>query len=217
MDYWKLITLLLKSTGVTVSLFLIIIAASLPLGMLLTVISRCKFKPVSWLAGAYIFVIRGTPLMLQLLFLYFGVPKIPLIGSFIAINNRYLAAAVAFSLNYAAYFAEIFRGGLLAVDKGQYEAAQVLGLSKLQTMMRIVLPQMIRVSLPSISNESVILIKDTALVYAIGVIDLLETAKSQVNTMADITPYIVAAVIYLLLNTLLTMLFNKLEKKFSFE
>lgn len=217
MDYWKLITLLLKSTGVTVSLFLIIIVASLPLGMLLTLASRCKFKPLSWLSRAYIFVIRGTPLMLQLLFLYFGVPFIPVIGKYIAINDRFIAAAVAFSLNYAAYFAEIFRGGLLAVDKGQYEAAQVLGLNKFQTMMRIVFPQMIRVSLPSISNESVILIKDTALVYAIGVIDLLESAKSQVNTMANVTPYIVAAVIYLLLNTLLTMLFHQLEKQFSFE
>ena len=217
MDYWKLITLLLKSTGVTVSLFVIIIVASLPLGMLLTLTSRCKFKPVSWLSRAYIFVVRGTPLMLQLLFLYFGVPFIPVIGKYIAINERFIAAAVAFSLNYAAYFAEIFRGGLLAVDKGQYEAAQVLGLNKFQTMIRIVFPQMIRVSLPSISNESVILIKDTALVYAIGVIDLLESAKSQVNTMANVTPYIVAAVIYLLLNTLLTMLFHQLEKKFSFE
>ena len=217
MDYWKLITLLLKSTGVTVSLFVIIIVASLPLGMLLTLTSRCKFKPVSWLSRAYIFVVRGTPLMLQLLFLYFGVPFIPIIGEYIAINDRFAAAAVAFSLNYAAYFAEIFRGGLLAVDKGQYEAAQVLGLNKFQTMIRIVFPQMIRVSLPSISIESVILIKDTALVYAIGVIDLLESAKSQVNTKANVTPYIVAAVIYLLLNTLLTMLFHQLEKKFSCE
>ena len=107
MDYWKLITLLLKSTGVTVSLFVIIIVASLPLGMLLTLTSRCKFKPVSWLSRAYIFVVRGTPLMLQLLFLYFGVPFIPIIGEYIAINDRFAAAAVAFSLNYAAYFAEI--------------------------------------------------------------------------------------------------------------
>lgn len=196
---------------------MIIIVASLPLGMLLTLTSRCKFKPVSWLSRAYIFVVRGTPLMLQLLFLYFGVPFIPIIGEYIAINDRFAAAAVAFSLNYAAYFAEIFRGGLLAVDKGQYEAAQVLGLNKFQTMIRIVFPQMIRVSLPSISNEKCYFDKRHCACLCNRRHRFAGKCKTSGDTMANVTPYIVAAVIYLLLNTLLTMLFHQLEKKFSFE
>lgn len=140
-----------------------------------------------------------------------------MIGKYIAIESRFWAAVVAFSLNYAAYFAEIFRGGFLAVDKGQHEAAKVLGLSKSQTLFHVVFPQMIRVALPSVSNESMILIKDTALVYAVGVIDLLETAKGQVNSLASVTPYLFAAVIYLLMNTILTLIFRQLEKRFHFE
>lgn len=168
MDYLNLLSVLMKGTGTTILLFLIIIAASIPLGMVLTLLMRTHIKPLVWLVRAYIFIMRGTPLLLQLLFIYFGVPFLPVIGKYIAIESRFWAAVVAFSLNYAAYFAEIFRGGFLAVDKGQHEAAKVLGLSKSQTLFHVVFPQMIRVALPSVSNESMILIKDTALVYAVG-------------------------------------------------
>ncbi len=217
MDYLNLLSVLMKGTGTTILLFLIIIAASIPLGMVLTLLMRTHIKPLVWLVRAYIFIMRGTPLLLQLLFIYFGVPFLPVIGKYIAIESRFWAAVVAFSLNYAAYFAEIFRGGFLAVDKGQHEAAKVLGLSKSQTLFHVVFPQMIRVALPSVSNESMILIKDTALVYAVGVIDLLETAKGQVNSLASVTPYLFAAVIYLLMNTILTLIFRQLEKRFHFE
>lgn len=217
MDYLNLLLVLLEGTGMTVLLFLIIIVFSLPLGLLLSLAVRSRFKPLAWLVNAFIFVMRGTPLMLQLMFIYLGVPFLPVIGPYIAIQSRFWAAVVAFSLNYSAYFAEIFRGGFLAVEKGQFEAAKVLGLSKVQTLLHVIFPQMIRVALPSVSNESMILIKDTALVSTVGVIDLLKVTQGQVNALANVMPYVLAAGIYLLLNTGLTFLFRKLEKTFSYE
>lgn len=217
MDYGKLLLLLLRGTGTTVLSFLIIIVTAIPLGLIIMLVLRSKITPFRWLANAYVFVMRGTPLLLQIFFIYFGVPFIPVIGQYIAIQDRFVAALVAFILNYAAYFAEIFRGGLLAVDIGQHEAAKVLGLNRFQTMWRIIFPQMVRVSLPAVCNEGMILIKDTALLYSVGVLDLLETAKEQVNLTASVTPYLFAAVIYLILNTGLTFLFKKLEKKYSYE
>ncbi|MBQ4153436.1 MAG: amino acid ABC transporter permease [Oscillospiraceae bacterium] len=217
MDYMNLLAVLMRGTLTTLALFGLIIVASIPGGLLLSLAARSRVKPLVWLVNAFIFVMRGTPLMLQLMFVYFGVPFLPIIGPYIAIQDRFMAAVVAFSLNYAAYFAEIFRGGFLAVDKGQYEAAKVLGLNRVQTMIRVVFPQMIRVALPSVSNESMVLIKDTALVNVVGVIDLLETTQGQVDANASVVPYLFAAVIYLVLNTVLTFLFRFLEKKFSFE
>ena len=119
-------------------------------------------------------------------------------------------------LNYAAYFAEIFRGGILAVDKGQYEAAKVLGISELQTKVKIVIPQMFRISLPAVANETIILLKDTALITAIGLSDLLKVTKSIVNSSTNVSAYIVAAAFYLVLSYLLSLLFKKLEEKFAF-
>ena len=154
--------------------------------------------------------------MLQLFFFYFGITKIPFIGQFL-VMERFTAACVTFVLNYAAYFCEIFRGGLLSVDKGQYEASKVLGLTKWQTTVRIVLPQMFKVVLPSVSNEAITLVKDTALITAIGIMDLMHITKSLVNGSAgSIEPFIVAAVFYLMVTFGLTKLFNYLEKKFMF-
>ncbi len=216
MDYMNLLAVLMRGTLTTLALFGLIICASIPGGMLLSLAARARFKPLVWLVNGFIFIMRGTPLMLQLMFVYFGIPFLPFIGPYIAIQDRFAAAVVAFSLNYAAYFAEIFRGGFLAVDKGQYEAAKVLGLSKSQTILRVVFPQMFRVALPAVCNESMILIKDTALVNVVGVIDLLKTAQGQVDAQATVVPYLFAAVIYLILNTGLTFLFHFLEKRFQF-
>jgi polar amino acid transport system permease protein len=137
------------------------------------------------------------------------------IGQYLTMD-RFPAACVAFVLNYTAYFCEIFRGGLLSIDKGQYEAARVLGFSTWQTQYKIVIPQMLRVTLPSVSNECITLVKDTALVTAIGVTELLYFAKSAVNREVDATAYAVAAVFYLLMNTALTQLFRYLEKKYRY-
>ncbi|WP_039042344.1 amino acid ABC transporter permease [Sporosarcina sp. ZBG7A] len=206
---------MLEGAKATILLFVIAIVASIPLGFLLTLAVNSKFKPLSWLANMYIYLMRGTPLLLQLLFFVFGLPLIPVIGEYL-VMDRFAAAALAFVLNYAAYFAEIFRGGLLSIDKGQYEAAQVLGLNKWQTTTRIVIPQMIRIALPALANESVTLVKDTALLYAVAVPELLHFAQTAVNRDFTIVPFIMAGVIYLLITAVLTLVFKWLERRFHY-
>lgn len=217
LDYFNTIILpMLEGAQMTILLFLIAIIASIPLGFLLTLAVNSRFKPLSWLAQTYIYLMRGTPLLLQLLVICFGLPLIPGIGEYL-ILDRFVAACLGFVLNYAAYFAEIFRGGLLAIDKGQYEAAKVLGLNKWQTTTKIILPQMFRIALPSVSNESITLVKDTALLYAVAVPELLHFAQTAVNRDFTIVPFFIAGVIYLLITLVLTLLFKWLEKRFKFE
>jgi polar amino acid transport system permease protein len=212
----KILKPMLEGAQATVLLFLIAIVVSIPLGFLLTLAVKSSFKPISWLAQIYIYVMRGTPLLLQLLVITFGLPMIPVIGEYL-ILDRFVAASLGFILNYAAYFAEIFRGGLLSIDKGQYEASKVLGFNKWQTMFKIILPQMFRNALPAVANESVTLIKDTALLYAVAVPELLHFAQTAVNRDFTIMPFFVAAIIYLIMTLLLTLFFKWLEKRFKFE
>lgn len=207
---------MLEGAQTTVTLFLVAIVASIPLGFLLTLAVRSKFKPVSWLANAYIYLFRGTPLLLQLLFFVFGLPLLPVVGEYLVLD-RFTAACLGFILNYAAYFAEIFRGGLLAIDKGQYEASQVLGLNKWQTTTRVVLPQMFRNALPAVANESVTLVKDTALLYAVAVPELLHFAQTAVNRDFTIFPFFLAGVIYLIITLCLTVFFKWLERRFKYD
>ncbi|KIV52244.1 amino acid ABC transporter permease [Aneurinibacillus migulanus] len=207
---------MLEGAQMTILLFLIAIVAAIPLGFVLTLMVNSTSKLISWFANSYIYVMRGTPLLLQLLFICFGLPLIPIIGDYL-IMDRFVAACLGFILNYAAYFAEIFRGGLLAIDKGQYEASQVLGLSRWQTTTKVILPQMFRVALPAVSNESITLVKDTALLYAVAVPELLHFAQTAVNRDFTIVPFVIAGVIYLLMTLVLTLLFKQLEKKFKFE
>lgn len=217
MDYFiRVIKPMLEGAQMTVALFLIAIVVSVPLGFLLTLAAKSSFKPLAAATHAYVYVMRGTPLLLQLLFICFGLPMLPLIGEYL-VFDRFAAACIGFILNYAAYFAEIFRGGLLSIDKGQYEASQVLGLSKWQTMTRIILPQMFRVALPAVSNESITLVKDTALLYAVAVPELLHFAKTAVNRDFTVMPFFVAGIIYLLMTLLLTLFFKQLEKRFKFD
>jgi polar amino acid transport system permease protein len=215
-DFLSMLLPMLEGAKMTILLFVIAIFLSIPLGFLLTLAVKSSFKPLSWLAQTYIYVMRGTPLLLQLLFICFGLPMIPGIGEYLVLD-RFTAACLGFILNYAAYFAEIFRGGLLAIDKGQYEAAQVLGLNKFQTTTRIILPQMFRIALPSVSNESVTLVKDTALLYAVAVPELLHYAQTVVNRDFTIVPFFVAGAIYLVITLILTAFFKYLEKRFKFE
>lgn len=200
----------------TVKLFLITFFLSMPLGLILTFLYTTKNKAVNGIVGVYILIMRGTPLLLQIFFVYFGLPYVPVIGQYLTIDDRFTAGAIAFILNYGAYFAEIFRGGLLSVDKGQYEAARVLGMTDMQTRFKIVLPQMFRIALPSVSNEAIVLIKDTALITAIGLTDLLKVTKTIVNRTTDVSAFVVAAVFYLVMSYVLTVIFKFLEKKFSF-
>ncbi|KAB2333114.1 amino acid ABC transporter permease [Cytobacillus depressus] len=216
MDYIiSIIKPMLEGAEMTILLFLIAIVVSIPLGFLLTLAVKSSIKPISWLAQAYIYVMRGTPLLLQLLFICFGLPLIPVIGEYLVLD-RFVAACLGFILNYAAYFAEIFRGGLLAIDKGQYEASKVLGLNKWQTTTRIILPQMFRIALPAVSNESVTLVKDTALLYAVAVPELLHFAQTAVNRDFTIVPFFLAGIIYLLITLVLTLFFKWLEKRYKF-
>lgn len=207
---------MLQGARTTILLFLIVIVVSIPLGFLVTLMAKSVIKPISWIAHGYIYIMRGTPLLLQLLFFCFGLPQIPVIGEYL-VMDRFVAATLGFILNYGAYFAEIFRGGMLSIDKGQHEAAKVLGLSKWQTLRKVIVAQMVRVALPAIANESITLVKDTALLYAVAVPELLNYAKTAVNRDFTVTPFVVAGVIYLLMTLVLTLFFKVLEKRFKFE
>ncbi|WP_432358779.1 amino acid ABC transporter permease [Sporosarcina sp. UB5] len=216
-DYFiSILKPMLEGAQATVLLFLVAIIVSIPLGFLLTLVAKSSIKPLAYLANAYIYLMRGTPLLLQLLFIVFGLPLIPVIGEYLVLD-RFVAACLGFILNYAAYFAEIFRGGLLAIDKGQYEAAKVLGLNRWQTTRKVVLPQMFRIALPSVANESVTLVKDTALLYAVAVPELLHFAQTAVNRDFTITPFLLAGVIYLMITLCLTLFFKWLEKRLRFD
>lgn len=200
----------------TVKLFLVTIVLSIPLGLILTFLYTGKNWIVKKVVGFYILIMRGTPLLLQIFFIFFGLPFVPVIGPYLVIEDRFTAGAIAFVLNYAAYFAEIFRGGILSVDKGQYEAAKVLGISEIQTKFKIVIPQMFRISLPAVANETIILLKDTALITTLGLSDLLKVTNDIVNRTTEVGAYALAAAFYLVLSYVLSILFKKLEKKFAF-
>lgn len=216
-DYFdSMVIPMLEGAQMTILLFFIAIVASIPLGFVLTLAVKSSNRPLAWLAHTYIYIMRGTPLLLQLLVICFGLPMLPGVGEYLVLD-RFTAACLGFILNYAAYFAEIFRGGLLAIDKGQYEASQVLGFSKWQTLIRIILPQMFRVVLPAVSNESITLIKDTALLYAVAVPELLHFAQTAVNRDFTIMPFFIAGIIYLIMTLLLTVFFKWLERRFKFE
>ena len=214
-DLLDIALLLTDGVKYTATLFVVTMIGSLPLGLLLTFMRTGKSRILRGITGFYVYIMRGTPLLLQLYFFYYGLPFIPGMRN-VLVLDRFTAAMLAFVLNYAAYFCEIFRGGMISVDKGQYEAARVLGFSKGQTLGKIVLPQMLRVSLPSIANESITLVKDTALVTAIGVTEILYFAKATVNRQAVFTAYPVAAVFYLVMTFAITKLFDYLERRYSF-
>ena len=205
---------LLTGAQNTIFLFFVVIILSIPLGFVITMLAKINLPPLRWVITAYIFVMRGTPLLLQLLFFYFGLPVIPVIGKYFVFSGL-TSAVIGFVLNYAAYFAEIFRGGLLSIDKGQGEAAKVLGLSKVQTMTKIILPQMFRVTLPTVTSEIVNLIKDTALLYAVAVQDILYFAKTTVARDGKVTALFIAGLIYLVINTVLQLILKKIEARYS--
>src|SRR5699024_5548641 len=215
-DYYiSILKPMLEGAQATVLLFFIAIVASIPLGFIVTLAARSNIKIISWLANLFIYLLRGTPLLLQLLFFVFGLPLLPGIGEYLVLD-RFVAATLAFIFNYTAYFAEIFRGGLIAIDKGQYEAAQVLGLNRFQTMVRVIMPQMIRTALPAVANESVTMVKDTALLYAVAVPELLHFAQTAVNRDFTIVPFLMAGVIYLIMTLVITFFFKWLERRVSY-
>ncbi len=201
---------LLEGTAVTLQVFLLTLLLSVPFGLGLALLRVSHFRLASGLVNGYIWLMRGTPLMLQMLFIYFALPFVPLIGVRLP---DFPAAIVAFVLNYAAYFAEIFRAGIQSIERGQYEAARFLGLSYGQTMRRIVLPQVVKRILPPMSNETITLVKDTSLIYVLAMNDLLRAARGIVQRDFTTTPFVVAAAFYLLMTLLLTWGFSYLEKR----
>ncbi len=213
MDYIiSIIPQMLLGTVDTLRLFFITIVLAIPLGILLAFCRISPFKILRDVVAAYVYVLRGTPLMLQLLFVYFGLPFIPFIGVRL---DDFPAAVLAFVLNYGAYFCEIFRAGLQAIPKGQFEAAKTLGMNYTQTMRRIILPQVFKIILPPVSNETITLVKDTSLIYVLAMNDLLRTTRNLVQRDFNIMPFVVAAVFYLVMTLILTYGFNKLEKHFA--
>jgi len=203
---------LLQGSGVTLQVFLITFVLAMPLGLALALIRISRFALLSTLVNGYIWLMRGTPLMLQMLFIYFALPFIPVIGVRLP---DFPSAIVAFVLNYSAYFAEIFRAGIQSIDRGQYEGAKVLGLSYPQTMRRIVLPQVLKRILPPMSNETITLVKDTSLIYVLAMNDLLRAARGIVQRDFTTMPFVVAAAFYLFMTLVLTYGFQRLEKKYA--
>ena len=213
MDYiYKILPPLLEGAGVTLQVFAATLVLAVPLGLALALLRLSSVRAASTAVAGYIWLMRGTPLMLQMLFIYFALPFVPVIG--IRLPD-FPAAIVAFVLNYAAYFAEIFRAGIQSIGKGQYEAAQVLGLSRAQTMRRIILPQMVKRILPPMSNETITLVKDTSLIYVLALNDLLRAARGIVQRDFTTTPFIVAAAFYLVMTLVLTWGFQRLEQRYA--
>ena len=207
-DYIGSITgFILQGTGITLRVYFVTILFSIPLGILFALGKLCPFRPLQYLLEAYTWLFRGTPLLLQLFFAYYGLPVFGI--EFQPIT----AAYVTFVLNYASYFTEIFRAGIQSIDNGQYEAAKALGMNYQQTMRRIILPQATKVILPPMGNEAINLIKDTALCAALSIPEILRNAKVTVARDFSIEAYFVAAVIYLLFTFVIIRVFRYLEKR----
>ncbi len=212
MDYiWESALYILRGCSVTFKLFFITLLFSLPLGFLGALAKASRFPVLRGILEFYTSVARGTPLLLQIFFVYYGLPVF-----FPALRlERFSAAALTFVLNYAAYFIEIFRGGIQSIDRGQYEAARVLGMSYRQTMIRIILPQMVKRVLPPVSNEAITLVKDTALVVVLGIGDILRNSKEIVARDFTLSPFVVAGLIYLIMNYGVVLIFKRLEKHYA--
>lgn len=206
--------LLGKGLVLTGQIFAVTLLGALPLGVLIALGRMSKFKPLAWLMRLYISFMRGTPLMLQLMALMFG--PYYLFGISLSSSWKYFACDIGFILNYAAYFAEIYRGGIQSIPKGQYEAAEVLGYSKSQTFMTIVLPQVIKRIIPAMGNEIITLVKDTSLAFVLGIMEMFTTAKAIAASQVSMLPYAFAAAIYWGFTLFAEALIGRVEKKLSY-
>ena len=201
---------LFQGAALTLQIFFWTLVGSLPLGILVSLGLTSKIKPLKWVLEIYVWLMRGTPLLLQLIFVFYGLPIIGIVF------ERYDAALVAFILNYAAYFAEIFRGGFQSVDQGQFEAARVLRLSYWQTLRKIIIPQVIKIVIPSIGNEVINLVKDSSLVYVIGLGDLLRAGNVATSRDVTLVPLMSVGLIYLILVGICTLILRQVEKCYAY-
>lgn len=211
MDYiLRILPNMFAGLGVSAQIFLITIVLSLPIGILLALVRISKVTVFRKLAEIYIYVMRGTPLMLQIMFIYYGLPLMLNVQI-----SDFPAAILAFVANYAAYFAEIFRGGIQSIPKGQYEGAKVLGFTYRQTMWHIVLPQVVKRVIPPLGNETITLLKDTSLVYILAMNDLMRVTRAFVQRDFDTMPFLVAAVFYLVCTAILTKILAYVERRYA--
>lgn len=201
---------LLDGAKMTLQIFCWTLIGSLPLGLIVGLALISRFRLLKAILRFYVWLMRGTPLLLQLIFVFYG---LPLVGLTL---GRFDAALFAFILNYTAYFAEIFRGGLQSIDKGQYESAKVLRLTYWQTIRKIVTPQVVKIVLPSIGNEVINLVKDSSLVYVIGIGDLLRAGNVATSRDVTLVPLVMVVVVYLVMTAVLTFILRKLEQYYSY-
>ena len=214
MEIGTMLSMLGQGFGVTLQIFFLTLVGSLPLGVVVALARMSRVKPIAWIMKFYISVMRGTPLMLQMFFIYFAPYYI--FGIPLSMESKFSATIVAFIINYAAYFAEIYRSGIQSIPRGQYEAAEVLGYSRLQTFMKIVLPQVIKRILPAMGNEIITLVKDTSLAFAIGVAEMFSTAKAHVASQVSMLPFVFAAVFYWVFNFVVEVVLGRVEKKMGY-
>ena len=205
---------LLGGMVTSVEIFLLTLLFSLPLGLVIAGGRMSKFAPLRWLMKIYISIMRGTPLMLQLIVVFFA--PYYLFGISLSADYRFVAVIIAFTINYAAYFAEIYRGGIEAIPKGQYEAAQVLGYNKIETFFIIILPQVFKIILPSVTNEVITLVKDTSLSFVIAIPEMFTVAKQIAAADASIAALLVAGVFYYIFNIIVAFVMEHLENRLSY-
>ncbi|MDO5517056.1 MAG: amino acid ABC transporter permease [Clostridium sp.] len=206
----ELMPQVLDGLKMTLEIFILTLIISIPLGILVAVMRTSKSIILSKLSGLYVLIMRGTPLLLQITVIFFGLPLIGLTF------DRFPAAIIAFSLNYAAYFGEIFRAGIQSIDEGQIEGAEVLGMTKKDTFFRIILPQAFKTVLPPVANEITTLVKDTSLVYIVGLDELLKVGKIASNRDVSLVPLIIIGVVYLIIIGILSQVLKKIEKKYDY-
>ncbi|MDD2979079.1 MAG: amino acid ABC transporter permease [Hespellia sp.] len=214
MDILSIVTQLGSGMLVSIEIFVCTLVFSLPLGLVISFARMSKIKPLQWLAKVYISVMRGTPLMLQLMVVYFG--PYYLFGVRISTAYRMIAVMIGFAINYAAYFAEIYRGGIESMPVGQYEAAKLLGYSRVQTFFHIIFPQVVKRILPSVTNEVITLVKDTSLAFVLAVAEMFTIAKQMAASQTTMVPFVAAAVFYYVFNLIVAVGMEKLESKLNY-
>lgn len=217
-DLWDIFIYISKGFALTFKLFSVTAILAIPLGILFALGKGSRSRLIRYALEIYTWIFRGTPLVLQLLFTYYGIPIITASIPFIPRINLTMfgAATITFAMNYAAYLTEVFRGGIESIDKGQHEASRAIGMTYFQKMAHIILPQTIKRVLPPTCNEAINLIKDTALISVIGMSEISRNAKELVVRDFTITPFIVAAIIYLVITSFIVMFFRKMEKRLSY-
>lgn len=214
MEFSVMMGILADGFVLTAEIFVVTLVGALPLGVLVALARMSKFKPLSLVARLYISVLRGTPLMLQLMAIMFG--PYYLFGMQLGSDWKFYACAIGFILNYAAYFGEIYRSGIQSIPRGQYEAAAVLGYTRAQTFMKIVLPQVMKRIMPAMGNEIITLVKDTSLAFVLGIMEMFSAAKALAAREVSMIPYAIAALIYWVFCLVIEMILNRVEKRMAY-